>query len=160
VIVSLIIYLARDVVALHYGVVRGSGRANHHRRGQVSGSKIPDTCLAASATRLLMIAIVGASFVTLTMPLLRGGDDRLARLASALDAVLLPTVALAADTNLRSASRAFELPLVEHVLKRADFLPWNAYRARVRPSTRPRTTRKARSANSWPSSFRRFNSTS
>jgi len=46
--------------------------------------------------------------------------------------------------------------LVGHVLACADLLPSSSSRANLRRSTRPRSTLKAGSCRSWPSSYRRL----
>lgn len=127
-----------------------NGQAHRERDGQLAGTVIPH----ASAIGGLVIAMIGATFLALAMPLLRHRRACLARaLAAAVGAVDLPAVALSAHRELRPASRTISKSLVRHALAHADVLPWSLFRARVTESLRPRTTQKARSSNSWPSSF-------
>jgi Helix-turn-helix domain len=100
-------------------------------------------------------SVVRAPFVALLVSALRVRHDDLARLVTAAArAVFPPPIALPADRQELLAAGAREEPMIEHDLERADFLRWLSSRARVRLSTRPRSTRKAGSCSSWPSSYR------
>jgi hypothetical protein len=146
----------RGLGRLHLGDARGRGRAHRWRRGQVFGTQIPHALFEPDAVRGLVLPMILAPLVALPVSALGVRDDDLARLVTArARAVFLPMIARAADRLQTLAACACEEPVIEHDLERADFLPWLSSRARLRPSTRPRTTRKAGSCRSRPSSYRR-----
>ena len=145
---------ARDVVELHIGTARGSGRADGRRSGQVFGTQIPHARRASRTPRALAITVVEASFLTLPVTPSRLSHNRFANhLATIVSAVDLAVVAPSADRKRRMTTRAHSKSMVGHVLARADLLPGTSSRARLRRSTRPRATSRARSCNSWPSPF-------
>ena len=72
-------------------------------------------------------------------------------------AVNLSAVTWRTHGKKRAAKGTSGKPEVEHVLACADLLPRSSSRARLHPSTRPRSTWKAGSWRSRPSSYRRLN---
>jgi hypothetical protein len=161
VILWLIEIQACGVERFHLGVGRASRRWHRARRGQLLGTVIPHALREASPPGALGVAVIVAPFIALAMTTVSATRRLSAGHTLTLDAAVeLTAIATAADRKQRPAERANLESVIGHALARADFLPWSSSRARLHPSMRPRSTWKARSSNSWPSSFRRVTSPS
>lgn len=147
----------RDVGDVHLGDAGAIGYGERRRSGQLPGTVIPHAGPAASTPLALAITMIEPALVGPTVPSPRGTIRPTSGGPSAKrSAVNLPAITWRTDREERAAQRTASKPKVEHVLACADLLPRSSSRARLHPSTRPRSTWKAGSWRSRPSSYRRL----
>lgn len=132
------------------------GYGERRRRRQPPGTVIPHAGSATGASLALVIAMIEPA---LLRPTVASPSGTIRPTPSGLSAKR-PAVNLSAVTRWthgekRAAEAASGKPKVEHVLACADLLPRSSSRARLHPSMRPHSTRKAGSSTSWPSPYRR-----
>ena len=144
VMMSLMVLVARHVEGLHLGAARVSEHANGALRGQLPGTVIRHAARTPGTAIALAVAVIKAPLIAraVTFPSCTGRVSP-ARSPAVVGAVHVSPIAAAADGEKRLAARTGRKSVIGHVLARADFLPWLSCRARLRASTRPRSTLKA-----------------
>jgi len=137
----IIVISVRGNDALRDGNARAYGDVERVRRGQLLGTEIRHAPPAPRAALTLAIPVIEAPL--LATPVAAPGlpsHPNTGQATTGRPAVEVAAIAPSADREYRAAERAGSDSMVAHVLARADLLPRSSSRARLHPSTRPRST--------------------